>query len=46
MEMHNLESASCLKNNNNKNWLHGENVSRVKGSEGEFWAESKYNCKK
>lgn len=46
MEVHNLKSASCLKNNNKKNWLHRENVSRVNGSEGEFWTESKSNCSK
>lgn len=46
MEVHYLKSASCLKNNNKKIWLYGENVSRVKGSEGEFWTESKCNCRK
>lgn len=47
MEVHNLKSASCLKNNNKKNiLLHRENVSRVKGNEGEFWTQSKNNCRK
>lgn len=46
MEVHNLKSTSCLKNNKKNIQLHRENVSRVKGSEGEFWTESKNNCRK